>query len=188
MRPGGRRAASGRVAPGLAFLVLATLWSVLLCGPALAHAELEEAAPAEGDTLSEQPEEVRLRFNEPVRAEFDPIQVYDAGGERVDGDDGRTDPEDPDVVVVSLDGLAEGSYTVEWRVTSADGDPIDGSYEFAMGDSALDAEGGGEEEPTADSSGSGGVSFATILGVLLVGVLAVGGLVALRGRRGGQGG
>ena len=170
------------------FLGLAALAVAWQAAPALAHAELLRATPAAGERLSEQPGEVRLVFDEPVRAEFDPVKVTDENGDRVDDGEADTLTEDPDVLVASLAGLPGGSYTVEWRVTSADGDPIDGSYEFAMGDSALDAEGGGEEEPTADSSGSGGVSFATILGVLLVGVLAVGGLVALRGRRGGQGG
>lgn len=154
------------------------LWVALLAAPALAHAELLRATPSDGDTLSEQPGEVRLFFDEPVRAEFDPVKVTDGKGDRVDGEDARTLPGDPDVVVASLDVLPEGSYTVEWRITSADGDPISGEYGFALDASAAVAggEGGGsraEEDP-------GGPGLGLVLGVLLVGGLVAAGFVMLR--------
>jgi len=139
----------------------------------------EEAARAEREPEpSEQPGEVRLFFDEPVRAEFDPVKVTDGKGERVDGEDARTLPGDPDVVVASLDVLPEGSYTVEWRITSADGDPISGEYGFAVDASAAVAggEGGGsraEEDP-------GGPGLGLVLGVLLVGGLVAAGFVMLR--------
>lgn len=169
----------------LATLVgLSVLLSSLICAPALAHAELEKTFPKEGDTLSEQPGEVRLFFDEPVRAEFDPIKVTDEGGNRVDGEDARTLTDDPDVVVASLDDLPEGTYAVEWRITSADGDPIGGEFEFAVGDAAVGAA-AEDEKPAApqdEEAGSGGLSFGVIPGVLLVGGLAVAGFVVLRGR------
>ena len=143
MKPG----AAGRKLAAL--LVLVAFWMLAHGAPALAHAELQRTSPAEGDTLSEQPGEVRLDFDEPVRAEFDPIQVTDENGDRVDEDDGQTLADDPDIVVVGLGELPEGNYTVEWSVTSADGDPVGAEFGFAVGDSAVDAEGGGEEEPTA---------------------------------------
>jgi methionine-rich copper-binding protein CopC len=42
---------------------------------------------------------MRLRVNEPVDAEFDPLKVYDAEGNRVDEDDARIDPNDARVLV-----------------------------------------------------------------------------------------
>jgi len=165
----------------LGLVMLAMVWHA---SPALAHAELLRATPADGDTLSEQPGEVRLVFDEPVRAEFDPINVTDEEGNRVDREDARTLSDDPDVVVASLDVLPEGSYTVEWRITSADGDPISGEYGFAVDASAAVAEGGGAGGGDAGRSddGSGGPGLGLILGVVLAGGLVAGGLVLLRRR------
>jgi methionine-rich copper-binding protein CopC len=163
------------------WLALAALWTVLHAVPALAHAELLRATPSDGDTLSEQPGEVRLFFDEPVRAEFDPVKVTDEEGNRVDGEDARTLSGDPDVVVASLDVLPEGSYTVEWRITSADGDPISGEYGFAVSASVAVAQ---DEGPAAARQGEaeGGPGLSVALGVVLAVGLAVGGFVLLRRR------
>ena len=166
----------------VALLGLAMLSMVWHTSPARAHAELLRATPADGDTLSEQPGEVRLVFDEPVRAEFDPIKVTDEEGNRVDGEDARMLSDDPDVVVASLDVLPEGSYTVEWRITAADGDPISGEYGFAIDASAAVAgeEGGAAADREEDETG--GPGLGVILGVMLVGGLAAVGFVVLRRR------
>jgi copper resistance protein C len=166
----------------VASLGLAVLAMVGYASPALAHAELLRATPSDGDTLSEQPGEVRLFFDEPVRAEFDPIKVTDEEGNRVDGEDARTLSGDPDIVVASLDVLPEGSYTVEWRITSADGDPISGEYGFAVDASAAVAQ---DEAPAAaqeEEAEGGSLPLGMILGALLVGGIAVAGFVVLRRR------
>lgn len=162
----------------LGLVVLSMVWHA---PPALAHAELLRATPAEGETLSEQPGEVRLFFDEPVRAEFDPVKVTDEEGGRVDGDDARTLTEDPDVVVAGLDVLPEGSYTVEWRITSADGDPISGEYAFAVDASAAVAE-EGDVAGVGDGDEAGGPGLGVTLGVVLAVGLVAGGLVLLRRR------
>lgn len=167
----------------VASLALAVLWMAWHAQPALAHAELLRATPPDGDTLSEQPGEVRLFFNEPVRAEFDPIKVTDEEGNRVDGEDARTLSGDPDVVVASLDVLPEGSYTVEWRITSADGDPISGEYGFAVDASAAVAQDEGAGLDGDETGGPGpGPGLGVILGVVLAAGLVAGGYVLLRRR------
>lgn len=166
----------------VASLGLAVLSMVWHGSPALAHAELLRATPPDGDTLSEQPGEVRLFFDEPVRAEFDPIKVTDEEGNRVDGEDARTLSDDPDVVVASLDVLPEGSYTVEWRITSADGDPISGEYGFAVDASAAVAQDEGPVAPQEEEAEGGGLPLGVVLGALLVGGIAVAGFVVLRRR------
>lgn len=113
--------------------------SVALVGPwqtpALAHARLIGSDPAADAALDEAPGQMLLRFNEPVEAAFSPVEVYDAGGDRVDEDDARVDPNDARVVLVSLGRhLPDGPYSVDWRVTSIDGHVIEGNYEFAVGD------------------------------------------------------
>ncbi len=168
---------------------LSVVWLLLLCGPALAHAELIKAYPADGDTLVEPPEQVRLRFTEPIEAAFDPVKVYDQQGNRVDEDDARVDPNDAKVLVTGLEGLSEGSYTVEWRVTSIDGHIVDNTYQFAVAASAgqspvtthTDHEGSEEPTPAPHEDVEGGASHTIHLAVL--GIAALVGLVVALLRR-----
>lgn len=157
--------------------------------PAFAHAELESATPAEGEELAQAPGEVRLSFAEPVEATFSPIEVYDSDGDRVDGDDARSDPNDPSTVVASVrEGLPAGSYTVRWSVTSADGDPVSGEYAFSVSDpseaaAATRAEGEGAASPSGDEplSDTGGFGSVPLYAGLVLCALAALGL-SLRGR------
>jgi methionine-rich copper-binding protein CopC len=169
---------------------LSAVWLLLLCGTAFAHARLEETYPADGDTLADPPEQVQLRFNEPVEAEFDPVEVYDQEGTRVDEDDARESPDDRRLLVVDLDELREGIHTVEWRVTSADGHPVSGTYEFGVDASAMVSDAAEPIEPVERSAEQeetgwtwGGILTA-VLGVLLVGALVGAGLTFLFRREG----
>jgi methionine-rich copper-binding protein CopC len=159
-------------------LGLSAVWLVLLCIPALAHARLLETYPAEEAVLAESPQQVQLRFNEPIEAEFSPLKV-------------RISPNDATLLVIDLaEPLSKGSYTVEWRVTSADGHPVNGTYRFAVGDSTTGSKGGAgkpiepiERSARQEEKGSqGGITQAAVLGVLLIGALAVAGFVVLRRR------
>ena len=132
---------------------LAAAWLLLTCAPALAHATLVGASPPRGGEVSEPPGRVELRFTEPVGAEFDPVVVRDASGARVDARDGRVDPNDARVVLAGLEELPEGSYTVEWRVTSIDGHVIDGRYGFAVAAA-------GEDRPPGDAANGEGTTEA----------------------------
>jgi methionine-rich copper-binding protein CopC len=157
--------------------------------PVFAHAELESATPAEGEELVRAPDEVRLSFAEPVEATFSPIEVYDSDGDRVDGDDARSDPDDPSTVVASVqEGLPAGSYTVRWAITSADGDPVSGEYAFSVSESSGAAgatRAAGEEaasssgdEPLTDTGGFGSVLLYAGLALCAIVVLGL----SLRGR------
>ncbi len=171
---------------------LSASWLLLLCAPALAHARLTETYPTDGDTLAESPEQVQLLFNEPIEAEFEPIEVYDQGGDRVDEDDARVSPNDCRLMVVDLEELPEGSYTIDWRVASADAHPISGTYGFTVNASAADASPGAGEpiEPIERFAEREEIGSArdlvpvVVLGVLLVGALVVAGLVVLCRRKG----
>ncbi len=167
-----------------ALLGLSAVWLLLSCGPALAHARLVETYPADGDALAESPEQVQLRFNEPVEAEFDPIEVYDQEDYRVDEDDARVSPDDRRLLVADLGELPEGSYTVEWRITSADGHPIDGGYEFVVDASAAGTVARSPIVPierSAEQEEDSGSTWGTVLVVLLVGAaLAAAGWVLYR--------
>jgi copper transport protein len=104
------------------------------------------------------PDRVELRFSEPVDAEFSPLEVHNSEGERVDEHDARVDPEDARVVLADLEELPEGSYEVEWRVTSIDGHVVEGRYGFAVSDRAAhdnDAHGPAGAHDNAAHGGAG---------------------------------
>src|SRR5919112_1446947 len=131
---------------GVLLVGLACAWLLLACAPALAHANLVEASPPQGSEVSKPPERVELHFSEPVDAQFDPVVVRAAGGTRVNTHDARVDPEDARVVLADLETVSEGSYTVQWRVTSIDGHVVEGRYDFAV-------VAAGKERPSEDVRG-----------------------------------
>jgi copper transport protein len=136
---------------------LTAAWLLLACAPALAHANLVEASPAQGSEVSKPPERIELRFSEPVDAEFDPVVVRAAGGARVDAHDARVDPDDARVVLAGLQRVSEGSYTVKWRVTSIDGHVVEGRYAFAVvaaGKDRSPSEDAGERDTSSEAAGA----------------------------------
>ncbi len=152
------------------------MWLFLSCTPALAHARLVETYPADGSDVPVSPGQVQLLFNEPVQAEFDPLKVYDQEGERVDEANARMSPNNRKLLVVDLEELPEGSYTVDWRVTSTDGHPISGARRFAVEASAT----GSLEEPiesierSAEQEASGGgVHYTHVVGLGLAGLVVL---------------
>lgn len=123
----------GRLAARLG-LAAVCLW--LAGAPAGAHAVLVRAEPPAGAALAQAPARVRLEFNEAVAAEFLPLAVYDGQGARVDQGNPRPDAADPRVLLVDLRPLPPGFYTVAYRVSSADGHPVQGAYGFTVGPAA----------------------------------------------------
>jgi methionine-rich copper-binding protein CopC len=180
-----------------ALLGLSALLVLLPSAPALAHARLLETDPADGARLSQPPKQVRLSFNEPIEAEFNPVKVLDQQGKRVDQGNARVDPDDRKVAVADLKQLAEGSYTVEWRVISADTHPVNGTYGFAVvgastdeSQNATEAVGGSkvqssdqaEPESVAQQDTGGGSNHIIHIVALGVGVLVMV-VLALRKKR-----
>jgi methionine-rich copper-binding protein CopC len=159
-------------------LWLSVGWLLLSCVPAMAHATLVQQTPAAGARLAEPPEQARLRFNEPVDAEFDPLKVYDAEGKRMDEDDARIDPNDARVLVEGLEELPRGSYKVEWRVTSVDGHVISGKYGFSVtGSGGQDFQNGANKgNRPAESNGESALEVfprTVVYSALSIGVLAL---------------
>lgn len=108
-------------------VVLAVTGMAALGAPASAHNVLISSDPEDGATLPVPPEQVTLVFND---------GVLDVGTAfEVTGPDGKLQLDPPAVqgsnaVQVLPDGLPAGDYSVVWRVTSADGHPIDGTLTF----------------------------------------------------------
>ena len=93
-------------------------------GPALAHTKLVAADPAQDATVTSF-EAVRLRFTEPLRPEFSALAVTATNGAPVVSGSAAVTGTEITVPVTVTDG---GSYTVAYRVLSADGHPVEGSY------------------------------------------------------------
>ena len=88
--------------------------------------------PAAGSVVEHSPKQVVLRFNEPVETALGAVRVYDGSGAQVSAD-GIMRPA-PKQVAAMIDGeLEQGTYTVAWRVISADSDPINGAFVFHVG-------------------------------------------------------
>ena len=103
---------------------------MLALAPAVwAHSTLEATEPAQDSTVQHSPKRVLLRFDEPVETALGSLVVYDGEGEQVDAGEIRRPK--PNQVVVGIDReLPRGTYTVAWRVISADSDPIKGAWVF----------------------------------------------------------
>lgn len=111
--------------------MLSILLGLLSASPAAAHAELVSSNPANGARLDGPPPTVRLSFTESVH--------LIPGGIRLIGPHGRTiaTPDPAGVghtVTLPMPGnLADGAYTVSWRVVSSDGHPVAGALSFGVG-------------------------------------------------------
>lgn len=188
---------------GFLAAVLATVALLLVpASPAAAHNSLKATTPAKNAELDKAPTEITLEFLQKLDPAFTTIVLSDAAEQKV--------PTGEPVVTgaagtISIDApLVNGTYTVAYRVVSADGHPVQGSYAFTVADPAgaeapvpTPAESSPAAEPTTpptesasaspvaatDGGGSGTGPAAVIGGGILV-VLLAGGLVLLRRRRG----
>jgi copper transport protein len=115
-------------------VALCLLGSIVGARDVSGHAVPVSSDPAPNATLSEAPHEVVIRFSERVDARASRLEVLDGHGQRVDHGDATVPPSDPWRYRVGIHGVADGVYTVAWRVLSADdGHVTDGAHVFAVG-------------------------------------------------------
>jgi copper transport protein len=115
---------------GLLGIALALLLTAPAGGGAHAHAVLVDSSPPADATLAEGPGEIVLRFNEPIR----PVVVRLLRAEDEAGIElGALDAVDTELRVALPETLSDGSYLLSYRVTSADGHPVTGSFVFVVG-------------------------------------------------------
>ncbi|MFF4566850.1 copper resistance CopC/CopD family protein [Streptomyces sp. NPDC001435] len=118
-------------------MLLGTMLVLLLlggAGTASAHAALRSTDPADGSVLKSAPEYVTLTFTESVALLDDSFRVYDPANHRVRAGEARHAPGSSDTARVSLPGkLGTGTFTVAWRVVSADSHPVSGAFTFSVG-------------------------------------------------------
>jgi methionine-rich copper-binding protein CopC len=114
----------------LAVLITAVVAAVVLAPPtAWAHSQLLATTPAASAIVTAPAGEVTLTFNEPVHQRFSLVVVTGPGA--VSYSNGHVQVVD-DVVHQPVYPLRSGSYTVQWRVVSADGHPVEGRFGFTV--------------------------------------------------------
>ncbi|ORA02755.1 hypothetical protein BST17_21755 [Mycolicibacterium bacteremicum] len=116
-------------------LIAASLLALALwasgSGIATAHTALIESDPADGSSLTVAPTTITLTFNEDINSTFANVVVNDSGGRNwVSGTPVVTGSTLQ--ATIGPDPLISGMYTVGYRVLSADGHPVSGSYTFTV--------------------------------------------------------
>lgn len=166
------------VRPAIAGVVL--VGAFLLCAPstAFAHASLQSSTPASNSVLEESPTAIVLEFDDAIEVAVASIELFDGNGDKVAIDTPRQGDADS-VVTASVPSLADGIYAVIWRVTSADGHPVDGSFSFQIGTVTGDVNGNelidqvrdGARSPASVRWAYGIARFLSVLGAIaLIGV------------------
>ncbi len=130
----------------LAGLVLVALMLGPWCAPAGAHARLVGSSPSADATVPTAPSEVRLTFDESVSVTDDGVRVL--GPDGTDLSTSAAQSAGATSVVRSIDaGAIRGSVTVSYRVLSADGHVVSGSFSFSIGERSSGATGAGASGP-----------------------------------------
>ena len=115
-------------------LLLGVLSSLAMAGSADAHAMLKSISPKDGARLSSPPSEVVLTFNEPISSSFATVTVAGTDGQSASSGKARVSGT---TVTQDLSGdLADGRFTITFRVVSEDGHPISGRSTFTLASAA----------------------------------------------------
>lgn len=171
---------------------LVAVFGMVLFAPAAAsaHSELESSSPSDGESVPAAPTVVILTFSAAVEPQFAQIAVTS------DDDSSVTTGEavvDGDRVDQAVRITAGGTYTISYRIVSADGHPVQGQLSFVYRAPAPTAV-PGAAQPTAptsstsaapDDTSTGGPNAAASsqhtdwlllgsIGILVLGLLTVG--------------
>lgn len=165
-------------------MALTSVWLGLTPRPAAAHAALVESEPANGAVLDEAPHEIRLSFTEPPDLSLTIVEIVDSAGasaptgpvERIPGSDRE--------VLIPVENLPDGVYTVTWRtISTADGHITSGAFTFGVGVALEDvvpiAPGSSTETPPPTALAVAArwglyAGLAILFGAAMAGLLALG--------------
>ena len=102
---------------------------------ALAHAVMVKSMPEKDSTISKSPKQVDVWFNEHVRSAFKSLAVMNSAGKRVDNKDIEQEMLDPSHIYITIPQLPPDTYTVRYRVISADTHAVSGKFDFTVAES-----------------------------------------------------
>ena len=112
-------------------LLVAALAALAVPGTAFAHASLISGTPSYGQRLAVSPSQVRLHFDQGVKAFPRSILVLTVDGRVLSGP--ARDGTNPHDIVASLPALPKGGYTIRWYALSSDSHTVSGVYTFGVG-------------------------------------------------------
>lgn len=161
-----------------AVIAVVALFGGLVAGPASAHSARTGASPEDGASVTTAPDRVTLTFNEDLQEAYATLKVvgpdnhfWQKGEPTIDGRD----------IWVALDGLGPaGEYKVNYRVTSADGHPVQGQTTFTLteaGNGTAGAEVPADYEAPEECEGGSVPAWPFVVGGIVI-VLAIGAGVA----------
>ncbi|MGW7509094.1 copper resistance protein CopC [Streptomyces massasporeus] len=159
-------------------MLLGTVLVLLLAGaaPASAHSALRGTDPDDGSVLKQAPRHVTLTFTESVGLLDDSFRVFGPDQRRVHTDEAKHADGRSDTARVGLPGkLAQGTYTVAWRVVSADSHPVSGAFSFSVGKPSATTgqiDTGPVEDPLTGGLHDAARYLAYLAAALLVGLAA----------------
>jgi len=172
-----------RLGSGALLLSMFALLAALLAGPAAAHSAATGSNPEDGANLDASPGTVSVTFNEDIKPDFAVLKVVGPDGRF--WQQGEPTVEGP-VVSVPVNELGPvGEYKINFRVTSADGHPIQGQRTFT-----LTVAGDGQPGEVADAAEvegpeeSSGINAWWFIAPALVIVAIAAVFAVLRSRRG----
>ena len=151
------------------FLLVVCL-ALVAAEPAWAHATFQRSTPANGAVLAKAPRTVRVTFDSGVRVGPRNAAVANEGGASVL--QGKPRVVDHKTLVIPLQRLGDGDYSVRWSIVSDDGHQEEGVLAFAVGE--------GRPPPVATLTARGLVTWQRALARTLwyLGILgAIGGTV-----------
>ena len=135
-------------------------------GIASAHAVRIATDPADEAALAQGPQRVSATFNEELQPEFAAMTVVGPDGNLWSAGDPQVQGA---VIGVGVRPLGPaGTYTVNYRVTSADGHPVSGSWSFRLTVAANRHTGSVRPKPASDTGGGIPVWPFLVVGVLII--------------------
>lgn len=110
-------------------LMLLCVLFVLMPMNAFAHSKMTESSPAENATVTEAPERISITFNTSISS-ISTFKVVSENGEEQPVENIKVDNDTLSGDVTA--SLADGSYSVEWKIVGEDGHAVEGSYSFQV--------------------------------------------------------
>jgi methionine-rich copper-binding protein CopC len=148
------------------FLVIAIL--SLGIPSAYAHSELVSSNPSASTYIEDLPEQIELEFNEELLnlGSGNSISIMSPSGEDLGMGETSTDGVRVTRLLNTTSEL--GSFEVKYRVASADGHILNGSFTFNLTEAAVVTS---ENEKTADSESGSNLLVNSVIGIFALGVL-----------------
>lgn len=155
---------------GYIFILIALLIGAFYPSNVWAHASLVEATPAPNSHLEKSPESISLTFNERLESDLYYLRVYDENGNEVTDTKAKM-TDNLHGLSLKLPELETGVYSINYKVISADGHPIEETYIITIGDAHI--AGGNANQVSANGHQHGDTPFFILRLFYLLSILSI---------------